>query len=73
MPNNYIQDINNDITFEQAQITKSYLCKMITYYSNLETSEISDITSAILEKLEKEKAEKQLNELKVFFPELFLL
>jgi hypothetical protein len=46
---------------------------MITYYSNLETSEISDITSAILEKLEKEKAEKQLNELKVFFPELFLL
>jgi len=25
MPNNYIQDINNDITFEQAKITKSYL------------------------------------------------
>jgi len=69
MTNNYIQNINNDITFEQAQITKSYLCKMITYYSNLETQTV--ISKNITE--EKEKVEKQLNELKVFFPELFLL
>jgi len=69
MPNNYIQDINNDITFEQAQITKSYLCKILNYYSNLETQTV--ISKNIIE--EKEKVEKQLNELKVFFPELFLL
>jgi len=72
MPNNYIQDINNDITFEQAQITKSYLSKMITYYSNLETSETTSVISVnlILEKEKLKKAEKQL---KQFFPELFLL
>jgi len=69
MTNNYIQNINNDITFEQAKITKSYLSKMINYYSNLETQTV--ISKNIIE--EKEKAEKQLNELKVFFPELFLL
>jgi len=69
MTNNYIQNINNDITFEQAQITKSYLCKILNYYSNLETQTV--ISKNITE--EKEKVEKQLNELKVFFPELFLL
>jgi hypothetical protein len=69
MTNNYIQNINNDITFEQAQITKSYLCKILNYYSNLETQTV--ISKNIIE--EKEKVEKQLNELKVFFPELFLL
>jgi len=42
---------------------------MINYYSNLETQTV--ISKNIIE--EKEKAEKQLNELKVFFPELFLL
>jgi len=60
---------NNDITFEQAQITKSYLSKILNYYSNLETQTV--ISKNITE--EKEKVEKQLNELKVFFPELFLL
>jgi len=69
MTNNYIQNINNDITFEQAKITKSYLSKMINYYSNLETQTV--ISKNIIE--EKEKLKKAENELKNCFPELFLL
>jgi hypothetical protein len=45
------------------------LSKILNYYSNLETQTV--ISKNIFE--EKEKVEKQLNELKSVFPELFLL
>ena len=70
MASDYLKEINNNMSFEQAEITKSYLNRMLNYYSNLDDNFNILNQNKILEEHKLKEAEKQLKKL---FPELYLL
>jgi hypothetical protein len=70
MASDYLKEINNNMSFEQAEITKSYLNRMLTYYSNLDDNFNILNENKVLEEHKLKEAEKQLKKL---FPELYLL
>ncbi len=70
MASDYLKEINNNMSFEQAEITKSYLNRMLNYYSNLDNNFNILNQNKVLEEHKLKEAEKQLKKL---FPELYLL
>jgi hypothetical protein len=70
MASDYLKEINNNMSFEQAEITKSYLNRMLNYYSNLDDNFNILNQNKVLEEHKLKEAEKQLKKL---FPELYLL
>lgn len=70
MASDYLKEINNNMSFEQAEITKSYLNRMLNYYSNLDDNFNILNENKVLEEYKLKEAEKQLKKL---FPELYLL
>lgn len=70
MVSDYLKEINNNMSFEQAEITKSYLNRMLNYYSNLDDNFNILNQNKVLEEHKLKEAEKQLKKL---FPELYLL
>lgn len=70
MASDYLKEINNNMSFEQAEITKSYLNRMLNYYSNLDDNFNVLNQNKVLEEHKLKEAEKQLKKL---FPELYLL